>query len=104
MPCALFRVVLKHLLNWALEVEVIIIIVNVVIVEIVLLLAHFTSNVHGWDWLMGDARMGMGGNVDVSVVVVLDHRLLVLRVVQQRLAMNDNVMLQRSMQRINDLL
>ena len=103
MACALFRVVLQELLHWLLEVEVIVIIIDIVLIDIVFLLAFATSDMHGRNGLC-DARMGMAGNMNVSMVVVLDHRLLMHCVVLDRSAANDNLMLNRPMQGIHDLL
>ena len=103
MACALFRVVLQELLHWLLEVEVIVIIIDIVLIDIVFLLAFAPSNVHGRNGLC-NARMGMAGNMNVSMVVVLDHRLLMHGVVLVRSAADDNLMLDRPMQGINDLL
>ena len=103
MACALFRVVLQELLHWLLEVEVIVIIIDIVLIDIVFLLAFATSDMHGRNGLC-DARMGMAGNMNVSMVVVLDHRLLMHGVVLVRSATDDNFMLDRPMQGINDLL
>lgn len=102
MACSLFRVVLQELLHWLLEVEVIVIIIDIVIIKIVFLLAFAPSDMHGRNRL-SEARMGMAGNMNVSMVVVLDHRLLVHGVVLVRSAANDNLMLNRPMQGINDL-
>lgn len=103
MARSLFRVVLQKLLHWLLEVEVIVIIIDIIIIKIVFLLAFAPSDMHGRNRL-SDARMGMAGNMNVSMVVVLDHRLLVHGVVLDRSSTNDNVMLNRPVQGINDLL
>ena len=92
----------QELLHWLLEVEVIVVIIDIVLINIVFFLAFASSNMHGRDGLC-NARVGMAGNMNVSMVVVLDHRLLMHGVVLVRSAANDNFMLDRPMQGINDL-